>query len=106
MSDGARRLSPTDGGLLVRIDVRPKAARNRWLGISPGGAAFKVQIAAQPERGKANAELVSFLAELWGVAKSRLDVVRGETARSKTILVQGDAATLTSSIETLETSRD
>ena len=106
MRDAARRLAPIDDGLLVRIEVRPKAARNRWLGLAPGGTAFKVAIAAQPERGKANAELVSFLADAWGIAKSRLSVVRGETSRSKTILVEGDSTALSRRIDGLEATRD
>ena len=79
---------------MVRIEARPKAGRSRWLGLAPGGAAFRVALAAAPERGKANAELVSFLAALWGIAKSRLRIVRGRASRSKTVLIEGDPKAL------------
>ena len=82
--------------------MRPKAAKSRWLGRAPGGGALKVAVAAVPERGKANAELVSFLAAAWGIAKSRLRIVRGETSRSKTVLVEGEAQALARLVSAVE----
>ena len=61
------------------------------------GDALKVQLAAPPERGRANAELVSLLAGLLGVPKASVSVARGESARRKVVLVaapQADPARL------------
>ena len=39
--------------------------------------------------GKANAEVEHFLAELLGVTRSDLTVIRGAASRDKTVLVRG-----------------
>ena len=49
---------------------------------------------APPEDGKANAAVIALLAETWRLPKSSFDVVRGTTARDKTVKVAGDAASL------------
>jgi uncharacterized protein YggU (UPF0235/DUF167 family) len=45
--------------------------------------------AAPPAEGKATEECVRFLAELAGVARSRVRVVSGATARTKIVEVEG-----------------
>ena len=49
---------------------------------------------APPEDGKANAAVIALLAEAWRLPKSSFDVVRGGTARDKTVSVTGDVAWL------------
>ncbi len=44
---------------------------------------FRVRIAAPPADGQANAHLREFLAALFGVAKSRVTLLAGETGRDK-----------------------
>jgi uncharacterized protein YggU (UPF0235/DUF167 family) len=57
-------------------------------------AYLKVYVTAAPEDGKANAAVISLLAQHLGLPKSSLYITRGHTARRKTILIQGlsDAA--------------
>ncbi len=86
MFDGALR--EASGGILVAVDARPGAAATRISGYNEWRNSVTIDIAAPPERGAANRELESFLARLGGsgcVAR----VVRGATARRKTVLVQG-----------------
>lgn len=44
---------------------------------------------APPVEGKANRELVKFVAGLFGIRKSRVTIVRGEGSREKTLLLEG-----------------
>jgi uncharacterized protein YggU (UPF0235/DUF167 family) len=48
-----------------------------------------VRVSAPPVDGKANAALCSLVAELVGVPRSRVSVVRGLTGRDKVVRVEG-----------------
>ncbi|MGB0960527.1 MAG: DUF167 domain-containing protein [Halocynthiibacter sp.] len=69
------------GGTLDVI-VTPKAARNRIACVE---GRVKVYVTVVPEGGKANKAVLAFLAKELGVAKTRLSIVKGATARQKTI---------------------
>jgi uncharacterized protein YggU (UPF0235/DUF167 family) len=46
-----------------------------------------IGIAARPERGKANAELIGTVAQMAGVARSAVEVVAGAPARQKSLRI-------------------
>ena len=69
-----------------RVKVIPKASKSEFMGYLPDGT-WKVKIAAAPERGKANKELCSFLADRLGVSQSKVHIVAGETSHLKRIKV-------------------
>ncbi|HEV7292543.1 MAG TPA: DUF167 family protein [Devosia sp.] len=89
------RLSPEGLSLFVR--VTPNAGRDAIEGTQirdDGSVVLRVRVKAVPDKGKANAAVVSLLAKLLGLAKSDLSVAAGETARLKTIAVRGDGGAL------------
>lgn len=53
------------------------------------GAAVRVRVAAPPVDGAANEELVRFLARYLGVTRSAVTIVRGQSARDKTVTIEG-----------------
>ena len=65
-------------GAEIALRVTPKASRNRIV-LEDGQ--LRVYVTVIPEDGKANAEVVKLLAKALGVAKSRLTLIRGQTAR-------------------------
>jgi uncharacterized protein YggU (UPF0235/DUF167 family) len=71
----------------ITIKAHPRAKRSAVAGRL--GAAWKLDLAAPPAEGKATEECVRFLAELAGVARSRVRVVSGATARTKIVEVEG-----------------
>lgn len=71
----------------LRIVVQPGARRTEVVG--PVGDELKVRVAAPPREGKANRELVRFLARILGVAKRDVTLLRGEASRHKTVRVAG-----------------
>ncbi|NOY43928.1 MAG: YggU family protein [Deltaproteobacteria bacterium] len=75
------------GGVEIDLWVQPRASKTSVVG--PQGDAIKVRVAAPPVDGKANAELVRFLAKRLGVPRSAVEVVRGETGRRKTVRIAG-----------------
>ncbi len=76
-----------DGSLAFPVRVVPRAKKNEIAGVE--GGSLKVRITAPPVRGKANEALVEFLAQVLGVRKGQVEIVRGERARNKTIRVRG-----------------
>jgi hypothetical protein len=53
------------------------------------GSALRVAVAAPPEAGKANAALVRYLAELFGVKRRAVEVVSGHGRSLKRIAIAG-----------------
>ena len=71
-------------GTEIAVRVTPKASRNT---IVAEDGAIRVYVPCVPEDGKANAEVQKLLAKALGVARSRLVLVRGATARDKVFRV-------------------
>ncbi len=51
---------------------------------------LKAHVAAPPEDGRANDAVVALLAGAWRLPKSSFDVIRGASARQKTLSVAGE----------------
>ncbi len=75
------------GAVLLELLVQPRASRTRVAGEH--GDRLKVQLAAPPVDGEANAALVEFLASALRVRKADVAILRGETGRRKTVRVAG-----------------
>jgi uncharacterized protein (TIGR00251 family) len=75
------------GGVQLRLHVQPGASRTGIAGLH--GDALKVRVAAPPAEGRANRELLHYLADLLGVARVRIALIKGETGRRKTVVIQG-----------------
>ncbi|MDP2579356.1 DUF167 domain-containing protein [Shimia thalassica] len=71
-------------GTEITVRVTPKASRNA---VKVEDGQIRVYVTTVPEGGKANAAVQKLLAKQMGLAKSRLVLIRGQTARDKTFLV-------------------
>lgn len=67
-------------GAEIAVRVTPKARRNA---VVAEDGTIRVYVTTVPEDGKATAAVVDLLARALGVARSRLDLIRGATARDK-----------------------
>jgi uncharacterized protein (TIGR00251 family) len=77
--------------IVLDVQVVPRASRDR---VGPVvGDRLKVQLTAPPVDGAANEALRALLARTFGVARGRVQIVRGETGRKKTVRIDGLAAT-------------
>jgi uncharacterized protein (TIGR00251 family) len=77
----------TADGAVFRIRVVPRASRSEAAGIQ--GDALKLRVTAAPSEGKANDECIRLLAEILGVKRSRVTIIAGHAARTKTVAVEG-----------------
>jgi uncharacterized protein (TIGR00251 family) len=78
------------GGAVLDVLVQPRASRTRVVGEHDGR--LKVQLAAPPVDGEANAALVGFLADALSVRRADVSIVRGDTGRRKTVRIAGVTA--------------
>ena len=79
-------LKDTNDGVLVNLIVSPNAKRNEIVGYNEWRKAIEVRIKAPPKGGRANAELVRFLSEVFG---GDVEIVRGQTSTQKIVLIKG-----------------
>lgn len=89
-------LRRTAGGVTIRLRVQPKARRT-LLAVAPDSA-LKAAVTEAPENGKANEAVAALLAEAWRLPKSAIEVVRGASARDKTLSIAGEPAALAGQI--------
>ena len=72
----------------LTVRVSPSARRSEvtgWTADEKGRPVLLIKLAAPPVDGKANTELISFMTELLGCAKSEITLVRGSTSRLKVL---------------------
>lgn len=99
---GFHRAAPD--GLILCLRVTPNAGRDAIEGAetrADGSQVLRLRVAAVPDKGRANAAVLALLAKALGVPKSRLTLLSGETSRTKTVLVAGDAVALAPLVEAL-----
>ena len=72
-------------GLVLRLYIQPKASRDSIVGLH--GDELKVAITAPPVDGQANAHLNIYLAKQFRVAKSQVNIEKGELGRHKQVKI-------------------
>jgi uncharacterized protein (TIGR00251 family) len=78
-------------GVTLSVRAQPGAKRTAIVGIYGEGtsAQLKIAVNAPPLDGRANAALIEFLAEMFGLPKNAVEMLSGETAKSKVFQLRG-----------------
>jgi len=71
--------------LHIAVKALPGASKTEVAGVREGR--LRVRIAAAPEDGRANAELIAFVAKSLGCPKRDVTLAHGEKSRLKTLAV-------------------
>lgn len=82
-------MSATGEGVAITVRVAPRASKTGFAGAEADW--LRIRLQAPPVDGKANAALLAFLAKRLGIPKSAVQLISGETARVKRILLRGVA---------------
>ena len=89
MSSGAEDDLPwaraVDDGWLLELRIQPGARRSEVVGLL--GRSLKIKVAAPADDGRANAELIRFLAGTLGLTRRDVRIVRGGSSRTKAVAV-------------------
>ncbi|NTX14324.1 DUF167 domain-containing protein [Myxococcus sp. CA056] len=84
-------LKSVPDGVELALLIQPRASRTRVVGEHDG--LLKIQLAAPPVDGEANAALLEFLGKQLGVPRRQVTLVAGDASRRKRVQVVGvDAA--------------
>ena len=95
----------TDGSLLLRLHVQPRAAHDQVAGLQ--GEALKLRLTSPPVDGKANKAVIATLARLLDLPKSCLTLRSGLQSRTKTVRIENaDEAQLRARLQTLLAAAD
>ncbi len=70
--------------IILKLKVFPGASQNLIKGEMVDGW-LKIDISAPPEDGKANLELVKFLAKTFKIKKYQIELINGQADRRKTV---------------------
>jgi uncharacterized protein (TIGR00251 family) len=73
--------------VVLSLHVQPNAKRTEFAGLH--GEAMKLRLAAPPVDGKANAALCGFIAEFCKVPRRAVNLLSGESSRTKRVQVDG-----------------
>jgi uncharacterized protein len=78
-------------GVTLAVRAQPGAKKSAIVGVYGEGdaAQLKVAVQAPPVDGRANEALIAFLAETLGIPKKSVELVTGESSRSKVFLLLG-----------------
>jgi hypothetical protein len=76
-----------DGSVELRIYCQPRASKTEIVGLH--GDAIKVRLAAPPVEGQANTKLCQFLSKFFDVPRQEVQILAGEGARQKRVLITG-----------------
>lgn len=80
-------VTPHAEGAVVPVRAQPGARKDAVLGEHAG--ALRISVTAAPDRGQANAAIARVLAEAIGCRTSQIEILTGQTARTKRFLVRG-----------------
>lgn len=75
-----------DGDLVLACHLQPKASRDEFAG--PHGERLKIRLSAPPVDGKANAQLLAFLAAAFAVGKNQVSLESGLQSRHKRVRIR------------------
>ena len=76
------------GGAAIAVKITPRAKKNEISEVLEDGT-VKIKLTAAPVEGKANQELVAFLADFFKLPASKIEIVAGQTSRNKLIAIAG-----------------
>jgi uncharacterized protein len=88
------RVRESAEGVTFAVRVQPGAKKTTITGVYSEGesAAVRLAVAAPPIDGRANEAVGAFFAELFGVGRSQVSILYGESSRNKVIRVAGKSA--------------
>ena len=81
----------TRDGVTLAVRAQPGAKKSAIIGVYGEGDAAQLKIAVQapPLEGRANEALIAFLAKTFNLRRSAIELLAGDSSRSKVFLLRG-----------------
>ncbi|MDD2580517.1 MAG: DUF167 family protein [Desulfuromonadaceae bacterium] len=80
-------LKTLNNDLVLSVYVQPRASKNQICGVQ--GEELKLRLTSPPVDGAANKLCRSFVADLFDVSRSSVEIISGETSRHKRLRIIG-----------------
>lgn len=74
--------------LILNVKIIPKSSKNEIIGWEKENNLLKIKIKEIPEKGKANKELIKFLAKTLHTAKSNIIIEKGQSSKLKKLTIK------------------
>ena len=71
----------------INIRVLPRSSRNEVVGEMADGT-LKVKLTAPPVDGEANKQLIELLGKHFDIAKSHIEISKGQTSKNKIVIIK------------------
>ncbi len=75
---------PKAGDNLLRVIIRPGSPKTQIRAVDEARNALRVDVAAPPEKNKANIEIIRFFSKL---LKRKIEIVSGKRSREKLLRI-------------------
>jgi len=71
--------------IIVKVKIVPGSSKNKIVGVY--NDALKITVTAPPVEGKANKKCITYLAKYFDIAKSKIEIISGQTSKNKLIRI-------------------
>ncbi|MCK4309178.1 MAG: YggU family protein [Candidatus Atribacteria bacterium] len=71
--------------IIVKVKIVPGSSKNKIVGVY--NDALKITVTAPPVEGKANKKCIVYLAKYFDIAKSKIEIISGQTSKNKLIKI-------------------
>lgn len=77
----------TREGVILDLEISAGAKETAIQGYNPWRKRIEVRIAQRAQKGKANAEIISFFSNLFNVRSNDIAIVSGTTSSKKSVMI-------------------
>jgi len=89
MKDAVRQV---EDGVIIDLDISAGAKETAVQGYNPWRKRIEMRLSERAQKGKANAELISFLSLLFNVHSRNIQIISGSTNSKKSVkIIQAQA---------------
>ena len=78
-------LQEDKNGVILPVRIQPRASKDEIVGEYNG--ALKIKLTSPPVEGEANRRCVEYLSKKLKIAKSQMEIIKGEKSKDKLIKI-------------------
>ncbi len=87
-------IKPSHDGVILDLEISAGAKETAVHGYNPWRKRIEIRLSERAQKGKANAELISFLSDLFKVNSGNVRIIAGLTNSKKSVKITGMDATM------------
>ncbi|MCZ7382792.1 MAG: DUF167 domain-containing protein [Candidatus Methanoperedens sp.] len=82
-------IKPSGDGVILDLEISAGAKETAVHGYNPWRRRIEIRLSERAQKGRANAELVSFLSSLFKVSSGNVRIISGLTNSKKSVMIAG-----------------